>query len=46
MPSGKNKKKRFIAQNAFFIVSVLSGLSEHKQAVTKAVICSQQITTV
>jgi hypothetical protein len=45
-PSGENRKIRFIALNAFFIVSVLSGLSEHEQAVTKAAICSQKITTV
>jgi len=43
--AARTKKKRFIALNAFFIVSALSGLSEHKQAVTKAVIRSQQITT-
>jgi len=46
MSSGENKNKTFIAQNPFFIVSVLSGLWEHKQAVTKAVIRSQQITTI
>jgi len=47
MPRGENKKKRrFIALNAFFIVPVLSALSEHKQAIIKAVIRSQQITTV
>jgi hypothetical protein len=47
MPSREYKKKiRFIAVKAFFIVSVLSGLLQHKQAVTKAVICSQQVTSV
>jgi hypothetical protein len=47
MPSGENKNiTRFITLIAFFIVSVLSDLSEHKQAITKAVIRSQQITNV
>ena len=46
MPSREYKKIRFIAVKAFFIVSVLSGLLQHKQAVTKAVICSQQVTSV